>query len=96
MSRQAELLTLPACLPPARPRSPGLDSATTFSICRDMQALGRATSSTLLVSLLQPATDVLQQFEEVVVLAGGRVLYHGPVDAAQHWFEGRGFTCPPR
>ncbi|PSC75525.1 pleiotropic drug resistance 5-like isoform A [Micractinium conductrix] len=76
--------------------STGLDSATTLTVVRYLGELARTMRCTTVVSLLQPSGDVLALFDELLLLAGGHVLFHGPVDAALPFFASQGFDCPPR
>ncbi|KAL4448626.1 hypothetical protein ABPG75_005845 [Micractinium tetrahymenae] len=76
--------------------STGLDSATTFTVVKWLGELARPLAATLAVSLLQPSGEVLGLFDDVLLLAEGRVLYHGPVPEVQGFFVSLGFDCPPR
>lgn len=76
--------------------STGLDSATTFTVVKYLGDLARTMRCTTVVSLLQPSGDVLALFDDVMLLADGRMLYHGPVEAVLPWFASLGFACPPR
>ena len=44
----------------------------------------------LLISLLQPPPEALELFHDIVVLAEGRVMYHGPMEQVRGK-EGSGF-----
>ncbi|PON54812.1 ABC transporter-like [Trema orientale] len=76
--------------------SNGLDSSTTFQIVTYLQQLTRITDSTILVSLLQPAPETFDLFDDIILMAEGKVVYHGPRDIVLEFFEQCGFCCPPR
>lgn len=73
----------------------GLDSASAFTIVQSLANWAHATDSTILVALLQPEPQVYDLFDDVMVLAAGRMLYHGPRTEAPGYFTGLGFECPP-
>lgn len=76
--------------------SNGLDSSTTFQIVTCLQQLVHITDATVLVSLLQPAPETFDLFDEVILMAEGKIVYHGPCRAALKFFEDCGFKCPER
>jgi energy-coupling factor transporter ATP-binding protein EcfA2 len=79
--------------------STGLDSATTFTVVSAFRDACHALNSTIVVSLLQPAPEVMALFDDIIVLTEGRVLFHGPVKEAVPFFAGLpggGFVCPIR
>lgn len=76
--------------------SNGLDSAATFDIVRMARASVHAFKYCCVISLNQPAPEVFAQFDEVLVLKKGALVYQGPPDEAKDYFEGLGFRCPPK
>lgn len=76
--------------------SNGLDSSTTFQIVTYLQQLTHITESTILVSLLQPAPETFDLFDDIILMAEGKIVYHGPRENALEFFEHCGFQCPPR
>ncbi|KAF3444741.1 hypothetical protein FNV43_RR14434 [Rhamnella rubrinervis] len=62
--------------------SNGLDSSTTFQIVTCLQQLTHITESTILVSLLQPAPETFDLFDDIILMAEGKTVYHGPRDNA--------------
>ena len=74
--------------------SNGLDAATTFDICRSMKLFISVMKSSLVVSLLQPAPEVFQLFDDLVLLSQGQIIYHGPVSEVLAYFERLGYQCP--
>ncbi|KAF9674339.1 hypothetical protein SADUNF_Sadunf10G0117000 [Salix dunnii] len=76
--------------------STGLDSSTTFQIVTCLQQLVHITDSTALISLLQPAPETFNLFDDVILMAEGKIVYHGPCSHALQFFEDCGFKCPQR
>lgn len=76
--------------------STGLDAATTYDIVDSMKSLTRHFKSNIVVSLLQPPPEVFNLFDDVLIMNDGRIMYHGPRDQVQDYFESMGFHCPPR
>ncbi|KAL3714543.1 hypothetical protein ACJRO7_006458 [Eucalyptus globulus] len=76
--------------------STGLDSSTTFQIITWLQQLAHITESTILVSLLQPAPETFDLFDDIILMAQGHVVYHGPRTDVLSFFEHSGFKCPLR
>ncbi|XP_009765624.1 pleiotropic drug resistance protein 3 [Nicotiana sylvestris] len=76
--------------------SNGLDSSTTYQIVACLQQLAHITDATILVSLLQPAPETFDLFDDIILMAEGKILYHGPRNSALEFFESCGFKCPER
>ncbi|KAJ3687421.1 hypothetical protein LUZ61_016585 [Rhynchospora tenuis] len=76
--------------------STGLDSSTTHQIVTCLQQLTHITDSTVLISLLQPAPETYDLFDDVILMAEGKIVYHGPRMHILHFFELCGFMCPER
>jgi ABC-type multidrug transport system ATPase subunit len=76
--------------------STGLDSSTTFSIINTLRQSAKIMDYTILVSLLQPAPETFELFDDIILLSEGRVVYHGPRVHVLEFFESCGFKCPDR
>jgi hypothetical protein len=76
--------------------SNGLDSSTTFQIIKCFQQLAKINECTMLISLLQPTPEVFDLFDDLILMAEGKIIYHGPRNEAHNFFEGCGFRCPER
>ncbi|KAJ9568576.1 hypothetical protein OSB04_004542 [Centaurea solstitialis] len=76
--------------------STGLDSSTTFQIVKCLQQVVHLTESTILMSLLQPAPETFDLFDDIILLAEGQIVYQGPREHVVEFFEGCGFKCPER
>lgn len=69
---QRTVLTL-AC-PCSHPSVPAR-SATTYSVCQSFWHVAHALNKTFVVSLLQPAPEVVHLFDDVLLLTDGHVVY---------------------
>lgn len=76
--------------------STGLDSSTTYQIVTCLQQLAHISDATAVVSLLQPAPETFELFDDLLLIAEGRIVFHGPRGHALQFFEICGFKCPER
>ncbi|KAH7352828.1 hypothetical protein KP509_19G065900 [Ceratopteris richardii] len=76
--------------------STGLDSATTFQIVKYLRQTVHVMDATILVSLLQPAPETYELFDDVILLAEGQIVYQGPREHVLDFFQWMGFKCPER
>ncbi|CAO2041920.1 unnamed protein product, partial [Urochloa humidicola] len=76
--------------------STGLDSSTTFQVLSCLQQLAQVLQYTILVSLLQPAPETYELFDDIILMAEGKIVYHGPRSCILSFFESCGFKCPRR
>lgn len=76
--------------------STGLDSSTTFQICRYMRQMVHIMDVTMVISLLQPAPETFEHFDDIILLSEGQIVYQGPRADVLKFFEYMGFKCPER
>ncbi|GLT76272.1 hypothetical protein SLA2020_479420 [Shorea laevis] len=76
--------------------STGLDSSTTFQICRFMRQMVHIMDVTMVISLLQPAPETFDLFDDIILLSEGQIIYQGPREKVLEFFESMGFKCPER
>lgn len=76
--------------------STGLDSSTTFQIVKCLQQVAHLTDATILMSLLQPAPETFDLFDDIILLSEGQIVYQGPREYVLEFFERCGFRCPER
>ncbi|XP_052192050.1 pleiotropic drug resistance protein 3-like [Diospyros lotus] len=76
--------------------SNGLDSSTTYQIVASFQQLAHITDATVVMALLQPAPETFDLFDDVILMAEGKIVYHGPHTHILELFEDCGFRCPER
>ncbi|AAF71978.1 Putative ABC transporter [Arabidopsis thaliana] len=76
--------------------STGLDSSTTYQIVNSLRNYVHIFNGTALISLLQPAPETFNLFDDIILIAEGEIIYEGPRDHVVEFFETMGFKCPPR
>ncbi|GLT70614.1 hypothetical protein SLA2020_426820 [Shorea laevis] len=76
--------------------SNGLDSSTSYQIIKYLRYSTQALDGTTVISLLQPAPETYELFDDVILLCEGKICYQGPRDAALDFFAFMGFKCPER
>ncbi|KAK4279543.1 hypothetical protein QN277_011310 [Acacia crassicarpa] len=76
--------------------STGLDSSTTFQIVRFLRQMVHIMDVTMIISLLQPAPETYDLFDDIILLAEGQIVYQGPRENILEFFESVGFKCPER
>ncbi|GAB2228064.1 hypothetical protein Droror1_Dr00009894 [Drosera rotundifolia] len=76
--------------------STGLDSSTTYQIVKCLQQIAHLTDATILMSLLQPAPETFELFDDIILLSEGQIVYNGPREHVMDFFLGCGFWCPER
>ncbi|KAL8171778.1 hypothetical protein V2J09_023582 [Rumex salicifolius] len=54
------------------------------------------TDATALIALLQPAPEIFNLFDDIILMAEGKVVYHGPTSCVLGFFEECGFRLPQR
>ncbi|GAB4850133.1 transcription factor [Ancistrocladus abbreviatus] len=76
--------------------STGLDSSTTFQIVNCLRQNVHIFNGTALISLLQPAPETYNLFDDIILLSDGLIVYQGPRENVLDFFEHMGFRCPDR
>ena len=92
----AEMLVMTAPVLCCDEISTGLDSATTYDISLALAAATRITKSIKIVSLLQPPPETVGNFDELIVLSEGKIIYFGPVEDVVDHFNRLGYVIPDR
>ncbi|KAF2304583.1 hypothetical protein GH714_034054 [Hevea brasiliensis] len=76
--------------------SNGLDSSTTYQIIKYLRHSTCSLDGTTVISLLQPAPETYELFDDVILLCEGQIVYQGPRDSVLDFFSSIGFHCPQR
>eukprot|EP01018_Ginkgo_biloba_P031439 Gb_04571 [translate_table: standard] len=76
--------------------SSGLDSSTTFQIVKCLQQVVHILEGTILISLLQPAPETFDLFDDIILMSEGQIVYQGPREDILEFFASCGFRCPER
>lgn len=96
LNNPGEMLVGPAKVLLMDEISTGLDSSTTFQICRYMRQLVHIMDVTMVISLLQPAPETFELFDDLILLSEGQIVYQGARESILDFFESMGFKCPER
>ncbi|KAG9146581.1 hypothetical protein Leryth_014602 [Lithospermum erythrorhizon] len=76
--------------------STGLDSSTTYQIVKYMRQMVQVMDVSMTISLLQPAPETFQLFDDIILLSEGKIVYQGPREDVLKFFVSVGFRCPER
>ncbi|KAJ1415870.1 P-loop containing nucleoside triphosphate hydrolase [Sesbania bispinosa] len=76
--------------------STGLDSSTTFQMINSLRQSIHILNGTAVISLLQPAPETYELFDDIILLSDGQIVYQGPRENVLEFFEYMGFKCPER
>jgi len=87
-----ELVVRPAMVFLDEPTS-GLDSFSAVQLCQVLKKVANAGSS-VLFTIHQPASEIFNSFDSLILLNKGRVMYNGPVPDVGDYFEARGHPLP--
>lgn len=82
------------CFQPTLPPSPGLDAFAAGRVVDALAALA-AGGRTVVASIHQPRSSVFASFDDLLLLADGKVVYSGPAADALPHFQALGHACPP-
>lgn len=75
--------------------STGLDAAATFDIVSALKRWTREMNGTVVVALLQPAPEVYDMFDNIILFRHGVTVYHGPRTELLPYFASHGIVAPP-
>ncbi|XP_048579141.1 protein white-like [Nematostella vectensis] len=93
LSFASEVLTDPAILFADEPTS-GLDAFMAQTVITTLQKMA-AQGRTVVCTIHQPSSEVFAMFDSLLLLAEGRVAFHGPTFQAITAFSDLGYSCPP-
>ncbi|KAM6136661.1 broad substrate specificity ATP-binding cassette transporter ABCG2 isoform 1-T1 [Phoenicopterus ruber ruber] len=88
-----ELITDPAILFLDEPTT-GLDASTANAVLLLLKRMAKQ-GRTIIFSIHQPRYSIFRLFDNLTLLAAGRVLYHGPAQCAIEYFQSIGYRCEP-
>ncbi|SPR01275.1 unnamed protein product (mitochondrion) [Plasmodiophora brassicae] len=90
-----ELVTDPSLLFLDEPTS-GLDAFTACTVMDVVKKVAVAGNKTVLCTIHQPRSEILELFDSIILLAGGKCIFVGSVDAGVQHFASLGIKCPPQ
>ncbi|XP_020282054.1 ATP-binding cassette sub-family G member 4-like isoform X2 [Pseudomyrmex gracilis] len=92
LSIGVEMITKPSVLFLDEPTS-GLDSAASNQLINVLHDMTRA-NCTVVCAVHQPSSQMISQFDDIMVLSQGICIYCGPKSEILATFSDAGFTCP--
>ncbi|KAK3674963.1 FAD-dependent urate hydroxylase [Recurvomyces mirabilis] len=88
-----ELVTSPSILFLDEPTS-GLDAYNAFNVVECLVTLVKTYNRTVVFTIHQPRSNIVALFDQLILLAQGRVVYSGPFEKCQSYFDSIGYACP--
>ncbi|KAI3860698.1 hypothetical protein MKX03_014734 [Papaver bracteatum] len=76
--------------------SNGLHSSTMFQIVNSIRQTIHIMHGTAVISLLQPAPETYDLFDDIILISDQQTVYQGPRENVLEFFEYMGFKCPER
>ena len=89
-----ELVTSPSILFLDEPTS-GLDAYNAFNVVECLVTLVKTYNRTVVFTIHQPRSNIVALFDQLMLLAEGRLVYSGPFQKCQSYFDSIGYACPP-
>ena len=89
-----ELVTSPSILFLDEPTS-GLDAYNALSVIDSLVSLARDYNRTVIFTIHQPRSNIVSLFDQLIVLAQGRLVYSGEADKCHEYLTTIGQPCPP-
>ncbi|KAG8165107.1 hypothetical protein KVR01_005382 [Diaporthe batatas] len=71
----------------------GLDATAASSIIRTLKAIARIGISVIVI-IHQPRMEIFEMLDQLILLANGQIIYEGPEEYVQRYFENCGFIFP--
>jgi ABC-type multidrug transport system ATPase subunit len=87
-----EMVTSPGILFLDEPTS-GLDTFSASNVVEILKNLA-ISGKTVVSTIHQPSSDIFHMFDDLCLLAEGKIVYLGPVSKVVHYFTKLGYPCP--
>ncbi|KAG6843781.1 hypothetical protein H0H87_000561 [Tephrocybe sp. NHM501043] len=94
VSIACELVTSPSILFLDEPTS-GLDAFNAFNVVESLVSLARNYNRTVIFTIHQPRSNIVALFDQLVLLASGKLVYSGEFAKCHDYFTSIGQPCPP-
>ncbi|KAL6298547.1 hypothetical protein BKA93DRAFT_810707 [Sparassis latifolia] len=94
VSIACELVTSPSILFLDEPTS-GLDAYNALSVIDSLVSLARDYNRTVVFTIHQPRSNIVSLFDQLIVLAQGKLIYSGEADKCHEYLQSIGHPCPP-
>lgn len=72
----------------------GLDSFNAFNVVESLVSLARDYNRTVIFTIHQPRSNIVALFDQLTVLAAGKLVYSGAYAKCQEYFTSIGYPCP--
>jgi ABC-type multidrug transport system ATPase subunit len=73
----------------------GLDAYNAFNVVESLTSLARDYNRTVVFTIHQPRSNIVALFDQLVLLAQGKLVYSGEMSQCQEYFANIGRPCPP-
>ncbi|KAL6310189.1 P-loop containing nucleoside triphosphate hydrolase protein [Sparassis latifolia] len=73
----------------------GLDSYNALSVIDSLVSLARDYNRTVVFTIHQPRSNIVSLFDQLIVLAQGKLIYSGGAGKCQEYLQSIGHPCPP-
>ncbi|KAF8278162.1 hypothetical protein TcBrA4_0118750 [Trypanosoma cruzi] len=73
----------------------GLDSVNALRVGKMLQELARRDMRTVIATVHSPSSDLFDVFDDLLLLAKGHVIYHGPTEDSVAYFASLGYQVRP-
>ncbi|TPX37995.1 hypothetical protein SmJEL517_g00239 [Synchytrium microbalum] len=87
-----EMITEPQVLFLDEPTS-GLDTFTAYAVIKILSELAHA-GRTIIATIHQPSSEIFHLFDDLVLMADGKVMYAGSQEHVVDYFGAHGYPCP--
>jgi ABC-type multidrug transport system ATPase subunit len=77
------------------PYPAGLDAYNAYNVIESLVSLARNYNRTVVFTIHQPRSNIVALFDQLVLLAQGRLIYGGEFTRCQPYFDSIGQRCPP-
>eukprot|EP00796_Vickermania_ingenoplastis_P001340 gene1340-781_t len=91
----SELVTNPYVMLLDEPTT-GLDSVNAVRVGQLLQELAKNDRRTVIATVHSPSSELFDLFDDLLLLAKGHVIYHGPTAESLEYFAALGYRVPPR
>jgi ABC-type multidrug transport system ATPase subunit len=73
----------------------GLDAYNAYNVVESLVSLARDFNRTVVFTIHQPRSNIVALFDQLLVLAQGRVVYSGEFSKCHGYLDSIGHPCPP-
>ncbi|TCD61218.1 hypothetical protein EIP91_008769 [Steccherinum ochraceum] len=94
VSIACELVTSPSILFLDEPTS-GLDAFNALSVIESLVGLARDYNRTVVFTIHQPRSNIVSLFDQIILLAQGKLIYSGEASRCHEYLTKIGRPCPP-